>query len=160
MIVGLGSIIALLVIMLIFFVLRGQNMQRELALTRQSAKTNAKKVNYAYTSLVVVTNNLQQIFVSRVEKAHQRALISEDQYGILSILASQYSRVVMDCCEKEATVEEALKKSLKKTAVTIEEVNAEAKTLKGSFYFNAYDSTGTKYLNFSEGVFYNLSYTE
>lgn len=44
--------------------------------------------------------------------------------------------------------------------VTIEEVNAEAKTLKGSFYFNAYDSTGTKYLNFSEGVFYNLSYTE
>lgn len=122
MIVGLGSIIALLVIMLIFFVLRGQNIQRELALTRQSAKTNAKKVNYAYTSLVVVTNNLQQIFVSRVEKAHQRALISEDQYGILSILASQYSRVVMDCCEKEATVEEALKKSLKKTAVTIEEV--------------------------------------
>jgi len=44
--------------------------------------------------------------------------------------------------------------------VTIEEVNAETKTLKGSFYFNAYDSTGTKYLNFSEGVFYNLSYFE
>ena len=44
--------------------------------------------------------------------------------------------------------------------VTVEEVNAETKTLKGSFYFNAYDSTGTKYLNFSEGVFYNLSYTE
>ena len=122
MIVGLGSIIALLVIMLVFFVLRSQNMQRELALTRHSAKTNAKKVNYAYTSLVVVTNNLQQIFVSRVEKAHQRALISEDQYGTLSILAGQYSRVVMDCCEKEATVEEALKKSLKKSAVTIEEV--------------------------------------
>ncbi|WP_414829193.1 hypothetical protein [Alteromonas sp. H39] len=122
MIVGLGSIIAVLVIMLIFFVLRGQNMQRELALTRQTAKTNAKKVNYAYTSLVVVTNNLQQIFVSRVEKAHQRALISEDQYGVLAILANQYSRVVMDCCEKEATVEEALIKSLKKTPLTIEEV--------------------------------------
>jgi hypothetical protein len=44
--------------------------------------------------------------------------------------------------------------------VTVEEVNAETKTLKGSFYFNAYDSTGTKYLNFSEGVFYNLRYTE
>ena len=43
--------------------------------------------------------------------------------------------------------------------VTVEEVNAETKTLKGSFYFNAYDSTGTKYLNFSEGVFYNLRYT-
>jgi hypothetical protein len=44
--------------------------------------------------------------------------------------------------------------------VTVEEVNAETKTLKGSFYFNAYDSTGTKYLNFSEGVFYNLRCTE
>ena len=44
--------------------------------------------------------------------------------------------------------------------VTVEEVNAETKTLKGSFYFNSYDSTGTKYLNFSEGVFYNLRYTE
>lgn len=122
MMLGLFSIIAILVIMLIFFVLRGQNMQRELALTRQTAKSNAKKVNYAYTSLVVVTNNLQQIFVSRVEKAHQRALISEDHYGVLSILASLYSRIVMDCCEKEATVEEALKKSLKKTPFTIEEV--------------------------------------
>ena len=44
--------------------------------------------------------------------------------------------------------------------VKVEEVNAETKTLKGSFYFNSYDSTGTKYLNFSEGVFYNLRYTE
>ena len=43
--------------------------------------------------------------------------------------------------------------------VTIEE-ECHQQTLKGSFYFNAYDSTGTKYLNFSEGVFYNLVYTE
>ena len=43
--------------------------------------------------------------------------------------------------------------------VTIEEVNAETKNIKGTFYFNSYDSTGTKYMNFSEGVFYNLTYT-
>lgn len=42
--------------------------------------------------------------------------------------------------------------------VEIEEINAETKMLKGAFYFNSYDSTGTKYLNFSEGIFYNLSY--
>ena len=35
--------------------------------------------------------------------------------------------------------------------VTIEEVNAETKNIKGTFYFNSYDSTGTKYMNFSEG---------
>lgn len=44
--------------------------------------------------------------------------------------------------------------------VTLEEVNTVSKTLKGSFYFNSYDDEGSKYLNFSEGVFYNLSYTE
>ena len=44
--------------------------------------------------------------------------------------------------------------------VFIEIVDVETKTIRGSFYFNSYDSSGTNYLNFSEGVFYNLSYTE
>jgi len=43
--------------------------------------------------------------------------------------------------------------------VTIDAINAENKTLRGTFYFNSYDSTGTKYMNFSEGVFYNLQFT-
>ena len=44
--------------------------------------------------------------------------------------------------------------------VTLEEVNTVSKTLKGSFYFNSYDDEGSKYLNFSEGVFYNLRYVD
>lgn len=44
--------------------------------------------------------------------------------------------------------------------VTLEEVNTVSKTLKGSFYFNSYDDEGSKYLNFSEGVFYNLKYVD
>jgi hypothetical protein len=44
--------------------------------------------------------------------------------------------------------------------VTLEEVNTVSKTLKGSFYFNSYDDEGSKYLNFSEGVFYNLRYID
>lgn len=44
--------------------------------------------------------------------------------------------------------------------VTIDAINTLNKTLRGTFYFNSYDSTGAKYLNFSEGVFYNLKYTE
>jgi len=43
--------------------------------------------------------------------------------------------------------------------VTIDEVNAENNTLKGRFYFNSYDSSGAKYMNFSEGVFYNLKFS-
>lgn len=43
--------------------------------------------------------------------------------------------------------------------VTIDEVNAENSTLKGRFYFNSYDNSGAKYMNFSEGVFYNLKFS-
>ncbi len=112
MMIILGSVIAGLVILVTFLIVRGQNMQRELALTRHSAKTNASKVRYAFTSLVVVTNNLQQIFISRVERAHQKKLINEEEYAAACALANQYSRIMMDCCEKGATVEEAVKKSM------------------------------------------------
>jgi hypothetical protein len=44
--------------------------------------------------------------------------------------------------------------------VTIESINADDKTITGTFYFNSYDDSGTKYMNFSEGIFYNLPYTE
>ena len=44
--------------------------------------------------------------------------------------------------------------------VTIESVNEESKTITGTFYFNSYDDSGTKYMNFSEGIFYNLPFTQ
>ena len=44
--------------------------------------------------------------------------------------------------------------------VYIEMVDVENNTLRGSFYFNSYDDSGSNYMNFSEGVFYNLSYVE
>ena len=44
--------------------------------------------------------------------------------------------------------------------VTIESINVENKTMRGTFHFNSYDDSGSKYMNFSEGVFFNLSYSE
>ena len=44
--------------------------------------------------------------------------------------------------------------------VTIDFVNVQNKTIQGSFYFNSYDSSGTSYMNFSEGIFFNLSYID
>lgn len=44
--------------------------------------------------------------------------------------------------------------------VTIESINEYSKTITGTFYFNSYDDSGTKYMNFSEGIFYNLSFTQ
>lgn len=124
MIIILGSVIAVMIILLTYLIVRGQTMQRELALTRHSAKTNAIKVRYAFTSLVVVTNNLQQIFVSRVERAHQRKLINKEDYAAARALANQYSRIMMDCCEKGASVEEAIKKSVQPYEISMVDVKA------------------------------------
>ena len=44
--------------------------------------------------------------------------------------------------------------------VTIESINEYNKTIRGTFYFNSYDDSGTKYMNFSEGIFYNLPFTQ
>ena len=44
--------------------------------------------------------------------------------------------------------------------VTVESINVENKTMRGTFYFNSYDDSGAKYMNFSQGVFFNLSYSE
>ena len=44
--------------------------------------------------------------------------------------------------------------------VTLESINQDNKTISGTFYFNSYDDSGTKYMNFSQGIFYNLPYTE
>ena len=44
--------------------------------------------------------------------------------------------------------------------VFIEMVDVENKTIRGSFYFNSYDNSGSNYMNFSEGIFYNLSYVQ
>jgi hypothetical protein len=44
--------------------------------------------------------------------------------------------------------------------VTVESINQDSKTISGTFYFNSYDDSGTKYMNFSEGIFYNLSFTQ
>ena len=44
--------------------------------------------------------------------------------------------------------------------VTVESINQDSKTISGTFYFNSYDDSGTKYMNFSQGIFYNLPYTE
>ena len=44
--------------------------------------------------------------------------------------------------------------------VTIEDINENNKTISGTFYFNSYDDSGTKYMNFSEGIFYNLPFTQ
>lgn len=116
------SVIGILVLALIFLVLRSQNMQKELALTRNTVKSNSKKITYAFHNLVLMSKELQKVYATRVDSAHKKGLLSGAEHGILSLIMHNFSQIVMDCCEKGDTVEEALSKALKDGDITMEHV--------------------------------------
>lgn len=108
------GVIGFLVLVLIFFVIRAQNLQREVALSRQTAKTNARRVGEAYTSLVHVCDELQRIYTSRLESAYAKRLINAADYPALRFVVGNFAPVITDCFEKGYKVEEALTRALKK----------------------------------------------
>lgn len=123
------SVIGLLVLFLIYFVLHAQNLQRELTLTRTSAKQNGNKATYAYKNLVLVTDALEKTYTSRIESAFKSRLISQQQYSATLPLMHNFSTIVMACCEKGATLEEALNIALKNAEVSQSDVRDVIKTL-------------------------------
>ncbi|MCW8091194.1 hypothetical protein [Alteromonas sp. ASW11-130] len=122
MLLGLFSIMGVLVIALIYFVLRAQTYQRELSLVRSTAKSNAKKVNIAYTNLVMLTNELQSVFTQRLEVANSKGLLTGGNFTAAKVVIKNFSNVIMDCCEKGNTVEEAITRRLKNDSVSLIDV--------------------------------------
>ncbi len=122
MLLGVFSLFGLLLIALIYFVLRAQTFQRELILARSSARANAKKVNVAFTNLVMISTELQNVFSQRLEAANSKGLLKSEHYKAAHTLIKHFSQVVMDCCEKGNTVEEALTRGLKNEAVSLSDI--------------------------------------
>ncbi|NMH59793.1 hypothetical protein [Alteromonas ponticola] len=122
MLLGLFSIIGILVIGLIYFVLRVQTCQRELVLVRSTARMNAKKANVAFTNLVMLSTELQKVFTQRLEAANSKGLVVGDDFKAAKAVIKHFSDVVMDCCEKGSTVEEALTRRLNNSGVSMNEV--------------------------------------
>jgi len=146
------GIIGLLTLFLIYFVLRIQNLQRELALTRHSVKQSNSKVNYAYHNLVLVTDALEKAYISRIESAFKSKLIEQNQYNALHALMRNFSTVVMLCNEKGATLEEALKKALASESTSFEDVIEVVKALPSNVRMAWSKNTADGFINFCQLV--------
>ena len=146
------GIIGLLTLFLIYFVLRIQNLQRELALTRHSVKQSNSKVNYAYHNLVLVTDALEKAYTSRIESAFKSKLIEQNQYNALLALMRNFSTVVMLCNEKGATLEEALKKALASESTSFEDVIEVVKALPSNVRMAWSKNTADGFINFCQLV--------
>ena len=119
MIVVAFAVMGVLLLFSVYLVLRMQNLQRELALTRTSAKQSNSKVSHAYRNLVLVTEALEKNLSTRTENAFKRRLINAQQHAAFMVLMSNFSTIVMACCEKGASLEEALNQVLKNEELSL-----------------------------------------
>lgn len=121
------TVIALLTIAVVFLIFKLQTLGKELALTRQSAKASSKKINYAFYNLVLMSKELQNALNEQVELSNRKGIFSASDYPVISAIAHNFSQIVMDCCEKGDTVEEALRKVCSANEIDFEQIKEIAK---------------------------------
>lgn len=154
------SIVGILVLLLIYFVVRGQGVQRELAVTRNGMRVNAKKAHLAATNLLLVSNELQRVYLGRVETAQRKGVISTGNYTVLSILMRNFSRIIMDCSEKGATVEEALTHALNTEDISLDDVKEYIKTCPSEVRMPWVKNTPSGFVSACNSLTQNLMGTE
>ena len=158
MIVAFG-VIGLLILFLIYFVLRAQNLQKELALLRHSNKQTNNKVTYAYRNLVLVTDALEKNLTARIESAYKSRLIDQTQYNALHPLMRNFSTIVMACCEKGMSFEESLNKVLLNEEVTLEEIREVVKALPSNVRMVWSKNTADGFIAFCQTVDFKAPHT-
>ena len=117
------GVIGFLTLFLIYLVVRNQSLQRELNQYKHSLKTSDSQAKYTLNTLVSVSSELQKTFVSRIESAQKRGLLSGEDYTSSSFILNHVDYVIMQCCEYKSTVEEAINKALEPSDLSITEIN-------------------------------------
>jgi len=117
------GVIGFLVLMLIYFVVRQQSMQVELNKLRNNVKSLDKQGRFSLSALLMLSGQLQKTYQGRLDSLQKHAMISADDYKYASFIISQVENVIMQCCEKSATVEEAITKQLANSEMEMEQVN-------------------------------------
>ncbi|MDM7859289.1 hypothetical protein QTP81_01555 [Alteromonas sp. ASW11-36] len=118
-----AGIIAIMFIVLIYFVVRGQGLQRDVKLANNATKNQARRLKSAQQQVAFMAHELQRIFLSRLESLNKRGLLSQDDYQIAYFILNRFEFVLMNCTEHGSTVEEAVNRALMHQSVTIEQVN-------------------------------------
>lgn len=117
------GVIGFLVLILIYFVVRQQSMQAELKKLRNQMKSLDSQSKFSLSALVMLSGQVQKIYQTRLDSLQKHALISSDDHRYASFIVSQVEFVIMQCCEKRSTVEEALTLGLANTELDMESIN-------------------------------------
>lgn len=105
------SVIGFLILILIYFFVRAQAIERELKQTMHQAKIAGSQAKQALMSVDVLALEIQKSLLEKLDAAQKRKLIDGDNYNCAKALFSKFERVVMLCSEFGMSVSEATKKS-------------------------------------------------
>ncbi|NVK56870.1 MAG: hypothetical protein HWE26_14800 [Alteromonadaceae bacterium] len=113
---------AALVILLVYFGFKIQNLQKELLITHNNLKSTSRRMTSANSSMVVLSQQIQSFLIERLESSHKRGLISNKPFEVLHPMYEKISTVAVLCMDRGMSVEEALKTALKDSEVTLEQL--------------------------------------
>ena len=117
------SVIGILVLILIYFVMRTQTLQREVAMTKNSVKASAQKMQDTQRGLAQVLSHLQGVYEERLERGHKSGIVSSESLPVLRFIMQHFAVIAQRCFEQGETVEEALTAALnQQEEVTIEAI--------------------------------------
>lgn len=119
--------IAALVLLLIYFVMRVQNLQKELVLSQSNLKASNRRINDSTTGSVMLAKQIQHFLVERLESSHKRGLIDSGAFDVFQFVFHNISTIAVLCMDKGMTVEEALNSVLQDSELTIENVREKVK---------------------------------
>lgn len=117
------SISGLLLLSLIYSVLRFQAAQKEIKILKYQVKSLDAHSRFSLSALLLLSAQLQRIYIARLENLQAHALIHPDDFAIAKFIISQVEFIIVECCEKHATVEEALNKTFEKAGYNMAQIN-------------------------------------
>ena len=116
------GVIAALTLLLIFLFIKLQSAQKEAAQLRIEARKTLRHVGHVTASKDMLALTWQSTLLSRVSTAQKRALLSEQDANVLTILFQGFSDLLHGCLNEGHTLEEGLVRYLADKDISVQDV--------------------------------------
>jgi hypothetical protein len=117
------GVVGFVVLILIYFVLKTQALNKELRQFKHSLKASDKQARNTLNSLNFLSKEMQKVCAGRLNSAKKHGLINDEDFAISSNIIDNFTYVITRCCEHGDTIEEAVNKSLERATIEIQEIN-------------------------------------
>ena len=116
------GVIAVLTLLLIYFVIKNQQANAEIRELKTLARRTNRQLAVVSGSTNMLTAGMQVTLQKRLQAAHKRGFVSENDAKVLNHIFIEFENVIKACFQKGQTVEEALKELLAGEEVSLEDV--------------------------------------